>query len=228
MIKKIYIKVLYRLEEFFQKSRINFLGVNIKIPSHIDKITKKQIYRRIYEIDEIECLELVCSENDCLIEIGGGCGILAKRISEKFSFNKHIIYEPIIENFNSIKSQNINAKIYNKAVTTNDAKLVSFFQRDRVFGSGFNTQDMFSSNCKEIKVNAINVNDLEINDKTVVLLDVEGYEDKLLIPIATKNPKAIVFEFHNTKSSMSIRDLCSKLPKKYNLNHFRGKTFMIQ
>ena len=90
----------------------------------------------------------ICDDSTSILEIGGGCGILAAVVDKNISPKRHDIYEPIKLNIERIKSQDLltTTSIFENAVVSSDdsEKNLFFRERERVFGSGFYSEGQIS------------------------------------------------------------------------------------
>lgn len=222
------IKCIIRL--VLNKRWIESHNAKIFVPNDIPWRFKLNIYFDRYEAAEIDaCKKYAPDDTKIILEIGGGVGVLAKVLNEHFKPVQHYIYEPIEANYKNIEKQNLKygLRVNNHAVTVDDKEELRFFQKNAVFGSGFilNDEERGGSG-KTTSVSTVSLESIAPRSCDLVILDVEGYEEKLLPALQQKCPDAvIVFEYHQTKVSKPFSEFVKSLSGQ--IMHHAGNVFVL-
>ncbi len=227
------LRLIFNIFQFFLPiKRISYFGTSIVVPGGLDWRTRAQIFLRRYEKPEIESILKICDDSTSILEIGGGCGILAAVVDKNISPKRHDIYEPIKLNIERIKSQDLltTTSIFENAVVSSDdsEKNLFFRERERVFGSGFYSEGQISLDSdkfSEVQKKSIDKILSFKNDYDLILVDVEGYEDKLLPEICNLSNAKIIFEFHQDKCDLNLSEIFQLCPE-YKFNHYSESTFI--
>jgi FkbM family methyltransferase len=207
-IKKVYSRILNIILNSKKEFVVNFknirLFINIKDP--IDKII---FYKNEYEERQIKFLSDWIKKNkpNIFIDIGANFGVYSLRISKLFQMLKVIAFEPVLTTFNklkmNIKINNLGKKIktYNAGLSNSNGlkKMIALKRRNYIQSGGF------SFNVPREKLNDENVIQyhksmkgdgvLKFKKKKIVIkIDVEGYENKVLLGIKNllKNNKILL------------------------------------
>jgi FkbM family methyltransferase len=194
-IKKIYSRILNIIlnskEEFIVSFKNIRLFINIKDP--IDKII---FYKNEYEEKQIKFLSDWVKKNkpNIFIDIGANFGVYSLRISKLFQMLKVIAFEPVLNTFNklkmNIKINNLGKRIktYNVGLSnSNGLKKMIAQKKDGYIQSGgfsFNIPNKKIDNNHIIQYYKSTRGDkiLQLQKKKIVLkIDVEGYENKVLL-----------------------------------------------
>lgn len=202
------IKYLYRY--IFRPEIVNNFGVNIFVGDpNISNWVRDAINKGYYEAAEAELLYKFLSEEDVVLEIGGGIGFIGSICSTKA---KHItIYEanpkliPLIEHNCNLNGKNFN--VYNYAVVNSSKKSEIKFYIGKHF---WNASIVKTEGFKEILVKTISINKIiQSSNSNFLIIDVEGYEQNLLDNfIYPSSIKKLLVEFHPKKiSEDKIREL---------------------
>ena len=114
-------------------------------------------------------------------------------------------------------------------VSSDDSEKNLFFrERERVFGSGFYSEGQISLDSdkfSEVQKKSIDKILSFKNDYDLILVDVEGYEDKLLPEICNLSNAKIIFEFHQDKCDLNLSEIFQLCPE-YKFNHYSESTFI--
>jgi FkbM family methyltransferase len=208
IIKKIYSKILNIVLQSKEDFTVNFknikLYINIKDP--LDKII---FYKNGYEEKQIKFLSewIRINKANIFIDVGANFGIYSLRISKIFKTLRIIAFEPVLTTFNklimNIKINNLEKKIksFNVGLSnTNGLKrMVALKRRDYVQSGGFSfnipkgkvSNEIITQYHKSIIGDKI----LKFKKKKIVIkIDVEGYENKVLLGIKNllKNNKILL------------------------------------
>jgi len=239
IIKKIYSKILNIVLQSKEGFVVNFknikLYINIKDP--LDKII---FYKNGYEEKQIKFLSewIRINKANIFIDVGANFGIYSLRISKLFKTLRIIAFEPVLTTFNklrmNIKINNLEKKIKIFHVglsNTNGLKrMVALKRRDYIQSGGFSfnipkgkvKNEIITQYHKSIIGDKV----LKFKKKKIVIkIDVEGYENKVLLGIKNllKNNKILLqIEIFNNNFKK-----INKLLLKYNfklINKFH-KTF---
>ena len=235
-IKKIYSRILNIIlnsrEEFIVSFKNIRLFINIKDP--IDKII---FYRNEYEEKQIKFLYGWIKKNkpNIFIDIGANCGVYSLRISRLFQILKVIAFEPVLTTFNklkmNIKINNLGKRIktYNVGLSNTNGlkKMVALKRRNYIQSGGFSfnipkrklTDEEITQYNKTIKGDEV----LKFKKKKIVVkIDVEGYENKVLLGIKNllKNNKILlqieIFDYNFKKINKFLLEKRFKLINKFN------------
>jgi FkbM family methyltransferase len=235
-IKKIYLRILNIIlnskDEFIVKFKNVRLFINIKDP--IDKII---FYRNEYEEKQIKFLSDWIKKNkpNIFIDIGANFGVYSLRISKLFKMLKVITFEPVLTTFNklkmNIKINNLGKRIktYNVGLSNVNGlkKMVALKRRNYVQSGGFSfnipkrklTDEEITQYNKTIKGDEV----LKFKKKKIVVkIDVEGYENKVLLGIKNllKNNKILlqieIFDDNFKKINKFLLEKRFKLINKFN------------
>ena len=235
-IKKIYSRILNIIlnprGEFIVKFKNVRLFINVKDP--IDKII---FYRNEYEEKQIKFLSDWIKKNKpyIFIDIGANFGIYSLRISKLFKMLKVIAFEPVLTTFNklkmNIKINNLGKRIktYNVGLSNANGlkKMVALKRRNYIQSGGFSfnipkrklTNEEISQYNKTLKGDGV----LKFKKKKIVVkIDVEGYENKVLLGIKNllKNNKILlqieIFDDNFKKINKFLLEKRFKLINKFN------------
>jgi len=236
-IKKIYSRALNTIllnskKEFIVNFKNIRLFINIKDP--IDKII---FYKNEYEERQIKFLSEWINKNkpNIFIDIGANFGIYSLRISKLFQMLKIIAFEPVLTTFNklkmNIKINSLEKRIKNYNVGLSNAngrkKMVALKRRNYIQSGGFSfnipkrklTNEEITQYHKTIKGDKV----LKFKKKKIVIkIDVEGYENKVLLGIKNllKNNKILlqieIFDDNFKKINQLLLEKRFKLINKFN------------
>jgi FkbM family methyltransferase len=196
-IKRVYSKILNNILKSKKEFIINFknirLSINIKDP--IDKIV---FYKNQYEEKQINFLFEWIKKNkpDVFIDIGANFGFYSLRVSKLFKMLKVIAFEPVLTTFKklkkNIKINNLEKKIktYNIGLSNTDGlKRMISQKKDGYIQSGGYSFNIINRRIdknhiiqyyKSIRGDKI----LKLQKMKILLkIDVEGYENKVLLGI---------------------------------------------
>jgi len=230
MFEKVMSTLLGLIRLLLFRRYISSFGAKIYVPNNIPLRFKLNIYLSRYERAEItSCLKIDKVKVNRILEIGGGVGILSKILNENFHPLEHKIFEPIATNLQAIKKQKIsnNVEIHNSAVVLDEDLDMVFFQKESVFGSGFipNQKERKLGKEKD-QIVKTSVSNIDISRYDLIIVDVEGYEEKLLPYISAKAKNSIIiFEYHQTKVTCSLNKFLKNI--KGDVYHYEGNVFMI-
>jgi FkbM family methyltransferase len=208
------------------------LSVNIKDP--IDKII---FYKNEYEEKQIKflCGWIKKNKPNIFIDIGANFGVYSLRISKLFQMLKVISFEPVLTTFNklkmNIKINNLGKRIktYNVGLSNANGlkKMVALKRRNYIQSGGFSfnipkrklTDEEITQYNKTIKGDEL----LKFKKKKIVVkIDVEGYENKVLLGIKNllKNNKILlqieIFDDNFKKINKFLLEKRFKLINKFN------------
>ena len=234
-IKKIYSRILNIILNSKKEFIVNFknirLFINIKDP--IDKII---FYKNEYEEKQIKFLSDWIKKNkpNIFIDIGANLGVYSLRISKLFQMLKVIAFEPVLTTFNklkmNIKINNLEKRIktYNAGLSNTNGlkKMIAQKRRNYIQSGGFsfnvprrklNDEDVIQYH-KSMKGDEV----LKFKkEKIVVKIDVEGYENKVLLGIKNllNNNKILlqieIFDYNFKKINKFLLEKRFKLINKF-------------
>jgi FkbM family methyltransferase len=236
LIKKIYSRILNTILNSTEEFIVNFknirLFINIKDP--IDKIV---FYKNEYEEKQIKFLSDWIEKNkpNIFIDIGANFGFYSLRISKLFQMLKVIAFEPVLTTFNklkmNIKINNLEKRIktYNVGLSNTNGlkKMIAQKRRGYIQSGGFsfnlpqrklNDEDVIQRH-KSVKGDGV----IKFKKKKIVIkIDVEGYENKVLLGIKNllKNNKILlqieIFDDNFKKINKFLLEKRFKLINKFN------------
>jgi FkbM family methyltransferase len=236
LIKKIYSRILNTILNSTEEFIVNFknirLFINIKDP--IDRII---FYENAYEERQLNFLADWIEKNqpNIFIDIGANFGVYSLRISKLFQMLKVIAFEPVLTTFKklkmNIKINNLGKriKIYNVALSNSNGlkKMIALKRRNYIQSGGF------SFNVPQRKLNDEDVIQFHKSmkgdevlkfkkEKIVIKIDVEGYENKVLLGIKNllNNNKILlqieIFDDNFKKINKFLLEKRFKLINKFN------------
>jgi FkbM family methyltransferase len=235
-IKKIYSRILNFILSYKDEFIVNFkniqLFINIK-----DPIDKTIFYKNAYEEKQINFLSEWIKKNqpNIFIDIGANFGVYSLRISKLFQMLKVIAFEPVLTTFKklkmNIKINNLGKriKIYNVGLSNSNGlkKMIALKRRNYIQSGGFsfnvprrklNDEDVIQCH-KSMKGDEV----LKFKkEKIVVKIDVEGYENKVLLGIKNllNNNKILlqieIFDDNFKKINKFLLEKRFKLINKFN------------
>jgi FkbM family methyltransferase len=236
LIKKIYSRILNTILNSTEEFIVNFknirLFINIKDP--IDRII---FYENAYEERQLNFLADWIEKNqpNIFIDIGANFGVYSLRISKLFQMLKVIAFEPVLTTFNklkmNIKINNLGKriKIYNVGLSNSNGlkKMIALKRRNYIQSGGF------SFNVPQRKLNDEDVIQFHKSmkgdevlkfkkEKIVIKIDVEGYENKVLLGIKNllNNNKILlqieIFDDNFKKINKFLLEKRFKLINKFN------------
>jgi FkbM family methyltransferase len=177
-------------------------------------------------------------QNFTILDIGGGVGATVLLYNKFFPDNKIIVFEPILENFDLIKSKVIsfaNIEVYNLAVgNENSKKQINIANRitsSSLFPlSGDPSSSVFNEKnlgqCRVENIEEIRLDDFLTNsteDIGIIKIDVQGYEMNVLkgAEATMKRAKIILLELNNHDGYVGS-------PKYYEIdNYLRDHHFQL-
>jgi FkbM family methyltransferase len=197
IIRKIYSKLLSSI--LCSKKEFMVCFKNIKVLINIkDPLDKLIFYKNEYDEKQIDFLHWWINKNkpDIFIDIGANFGLYSLRTAKLFKTLKVIAFEPVLTTFNklklNIKINNLEKKIktYNFGLSNTDGikKMIALKRRNYVQSGGFSFDIPKRKIAKDeiIQFHKSKVGDkfLKFKNKIIVIkIDVEGYEDKVLLGI---------------------------------------------
>ena len=236
LIKKIYSRILNTILNSTEEFIVNFknirLFINIKDP--IDRII---FYENAYEERQLNFLADWIEKNqpNIFIDIGANFGVYSLRISKLFQMLKVIAFEPVLTTFKklkmNIKINNLGKriKIYNVGLSNSNGlkKMIALKRRNYIQSGGF------SFNVPQRKLNDEDVIQFHKSmkgdevlkfkkEKIVIKIDVEGYENKVLLGIKNllNNNKILlqieIFDDNFKKINKFLLEKRFKLINKFN------------
>jgi FkbM family methyltransferase len=236
LIKKIYSRILNTILNSTEEFIVNFknirLFINIKDP--IDRII---FYENAYEERQLNFLADWIEKNqpNIFIDIGANFGVYSLRISKLFQMLKVIAFEPVLTTFKklkmNIKINNLGKriKIYNVGLSNSNGlkKMIALKRRNYIQSGGF------SFNVPQRKLNDEDVIQFHKSmkgdevlkfkkEKIVIKIDVEGYENKVLLDIKNllNNNKILlqieIFDDNFKKINKFLLEKRFKLINKFN------------
>ena len=227
----------FAVEFVTKKATIDLNGVPFVVPRGLDLQTYKNIYFRRYEREEALAVRRYLSREQRVLEIGGGCGFVTSLIQHEFSPAKHVVVEPIPENCAAIEQQSASFRNGEFSVEMLQAAFVlgspcgtsvEFHQASRRFGSGLAGEQGGSSGGKLINVSSVSEDSLGLDGFDLIVVDVEGYEEKILPKMLELTEAKIIFEYHAEKTRKELGSILGEMLTPYRFEHISGATFFLQ
>jgi FkbM family methyltransferase len=235
LIRKIYSKLLNSILNSKKDFIVNFKNIRVFINIK-DPLDKLIFYKNEYEEKQIDFLRRWINKNNpnIFIDIGANFGLYSLQMSKLFKKLKIIAFEPVLTTFNKLKMNiiinNLEKKIktYNFGLsnTSGTKKMIALKRRNYIQPGGFSfkipkrklAKDEIIQHHKSRKGDKI----LKFKNKIVVIkIDVEGYEDKVLLGIKNliKNNKIFlqieIFEKNFKKINKFLLDKGFKFVNKF-------------
>ena len=235
--KKIYSRLLNTIllnskNEFIVNFKNIQLSLNLKDP--IDKII---FYKNEYEEKQIGflCGWIKKNKPSIFIDIGANFGVYSLRISKLFKMLKIIAFEPVLTTFNklkiNIKINNLEKKIktYNAGLsnTSGIKKMIALKRKNYIQSGGFSfnvpKRKLHNDEVTQYHKSIMGDKILKFRkEKIVIKIDVEGYENKVLLGIKNllNNNRILlqieIFDNNFKKINKFLLEKKFKLIKKFN------------
>lgn len=197
IIRKIYPKLLSSVLCSKKEFIVNFK--NIKVFINIkDPLDKLIFYKNEYEEKQLNflCQWININKPEVFIDIGANFGLYSLQIAKLFKALKVITFEPVPTTFNklklNIKINNLekNIKTFNFGLSNTEGikKMIALQRKNYIQSGGFSFNIPKRKIAKDeiIQFHKSKVGDKFLkfkNKKIVIKIDVEGYEDKVLLGI---------------------------------------------
>lgn len=185
------------IKNFVRPSVVDVEGIKIKIPLLASNVIRSALFEGYYEASELQIVMNRLSQDDIVMEIGAGLGLLSTYCAKQIGNDKVFTFEanpalkqPIKTNY---ALNQVNPKLEIGLVGA-QAGFSTFYVNNDFWGSSIiNTAE----NTKPIKIPVISFNEKirEINP-TFLLIDIEGGEYELLKYADFHNVKKLMIEIH--------------------------------
>ena len=173
-------------------------GIKVKIPSIASDVIRKAIHRGSYEANELKLIRSRLSQDDVVMEVGTGLGLLSTYCAQQIGNDKVFTFEanPALEQ--AIKS--------NYELNQVEPQLEICLVGDRPgFSDFFVGKNFWSSSiynkaqeAKPITVPVVSFNEkVREIDPTFLLLDIEGGEYELVKYADFHNIRKLMIEIHS-------------------------------
>jgi hypothetical protein len=86
-------QILYRYHSFVKTEIINIKGIKLQIDPYMSEPVQKVIYHGDYEKQEFRILQSQLNQNDVVMEVGTGLGLLSSFCAKKIGSKKVFSYE---------------------------------------------------------------------------------------------------------------------------------------
>ena len=191
-------KIKALVNKITQPEIVEIEGIKVKIPAFASNVIRKAIYGGFYEADELKLIKSRLSQDDVVMEVGTGLGLLsaycAKQIGNDkvYTFEANPALEPAIKDnyvLNEVEPQL-------EICLVGDRSGVSDFY----VGKNFWSSSIYNKaeGAKLIKVPIVNFNEkVREIDPTFLLLDIEGGEYEFVKYADFYNIKKLMIEIHN-------------------------------
>ncbi|WP_019507457.1 FkbM family methyltransferase [Pleurocapsa sp. PCC 7319] len=205
-------KIKSYFNKITQPQVVQIEGIKVKIPSFTSDVIRKAIYGGFYESDELQLIKSKLTQEDVVMEIGGGLGLTsaycAKQIGNDrvFTFEANPALEPAIkENYalNLVEPQLEICLVGDR----------SGF-RDFYVGNNFWSSSIYNKakGAKPITVPVISFNEkVRQIDPTFLLLDIEGGEYELVEYADFHNIRKLMIEIHSCLTPEQIQFVNNRL-----------------
>lgn len=175
-------------------------GIRIRVGQHMAKRIQQAIYDGHYENIELELIKSHLSQNDTVLEIGAGIGLVSSYCAKKIGSERVYTYEanPVLE-----RHIHDNYKL-NSVCPTLEIALIgeqtgeqNFYVTKEFWASSI-IQPMAKETANAIKIPVKSFNqEVRRLDPTFVIIDIEGGEYDLLKYADFYNVQKLLIELHN-------------------------------
>lgn len=194
----------YRYKLLRKPQIITIQGIRLFIGQVTDDRLLHSLYRGTYEFGESRCVQRKISKDDIVMEIGTGIGFISILCAKIIGDERVFTYEalpsliPIIKiNFALNK---VSPSLMHAAVIDDDQEYVLFHQCEAFWESSmfpFKVASSSNRNLQAIKVPARNINaEIDRIKPSFLIMDVEGYEARLIRACNLTNIRKILIELH--------------------------------
>lgn len=176
---------------------ISIRGVKIKIHNSFSNTIIRSIYGENYEKPELDILRSYLSQEDIVMELGTGLGLLSSYCAKKvgsdrvFSYEANPNLQPIIEENYALN--NVNPRL--KICLLDREKGYQTFYVGKDFWSSSNIKRNSTDKAIEVQVNEFNQEINKINP-TFLIIDIEGGEYELLQYAQLNSVQKVLIEIH--------------------------------
>lgn len=185
------------IKSFIQPSVVDIEGVKIKIPLMASDLIRDAIFNGYYEAPELELVKNKLSQDDTVMEVGTGLGLLSTYCAKQIGGDKVFTFEgnPALEK--AIKT--------NYALNQVEPKLeIGLVGEHPGFSTFYVNKDFWASSivnkaggAKPITVPVVSFNEkVRKIDPTFLLIDIEGGEFDLVNYADFHNVKKLMIELH--------------------------------
>ena len=207
-----FILKIYLNKKNIKKIKYNYHGKNF-ILYPLDNVTDSKIITssKKYDSKELEFIKRFKKNNKSIfLDIGSNMGYYSI-MSSSFGFNSIFAFEPLpkmisrIEENIKINELNNIIKIIPFALGDTNKEIIIFEKKDNIGGSSILN---YKNSSQSLKVNMITlnqfINDYSLKQIDVLKIDIEGYEDRVLMPFFRTNsilifPKLVIIEHSSSK-----------------------------
>lgn len=203
------------IKNFIRPSVVDVEGVKIKIPSLASNVIRSALFEGYYEASELQIVMNRLSQDDVVMELGTGLGLLstycAKQIGNDrvFTFEANPALEQPIKTNYALNQVNPKLEI---GLVGEQAGFNTFYVNNDFWSSSIVNA---SENTKPITIPVISFNEKvkEINP-TFLLIDIEGGEYELFKYADFYNVKKLMIEVHkrilNPQQNEFVNDAIAK------------------
>ena len=181
-----------------QPQVVEIEAIKVKIPSFASDVIRKAIYGGFYEADELKLIRSRLSQDDVVMEIGTGLGLLsiycAKQIGNDkvFTFEANPALEPAIKDNYALNQVEPQLEI---CLVGDHYGLSNFYVGKNFWSSSIYNK---AQGAKQITVPVISFNEkVREIDPTFLLLDIEGGEYELVKYADFHNIRKLMIEIHS-------------------------------
>lgn len=188
-------------------------GIKIPIGKHISTDILEYIYLGSYETYELHLVELNLCQDDVVMEIGAGIGLISSYCAHKIGSNRVFAYEanPELESpiYNTYSLNNISPHLEISLIGNQEGKQTFYIEPS--FWRSSTRPTTHQAKAIDIPVKSFNKEIKKINP-SFLIIDIEGGEYELLKYADFYNVRKIMIELHpNLLNSEQIDFVKSKL-----------------
>jgi len=206
-------KLTYFFRKLFRLKTVTFSdGLRVCVGSQLPRGIRRAIYKETYELKERKLVHAVLQENDRVLEVGSGIGIVASTCARICGPENITCYEANPQTAEYIKRNfalnGMKPQLRMKAMASYSG-VIKFFINDNILSSSLNDRDFGGETelpCDDL------VEVLKELKPNVLVMDVEGAEVDLLPLVDLSNIEKIIIELHPwVVGEAKIQDLVNSL-----------------
>ena len=207
--------IAFRFRKFYPTLRFRNLVVPVDGP-HISPTVFKHLWKGGYEKPEIDALSALLCENDRVLELGAGMGIVSGVVAQhkkNLSFQSYEANPDLIRPIKHLHKLNgiVNIDVRNEILLpTSDATPIRFNIHENFTESSLN-ENVQSESSVEVPVRDFR-KVLEEFAPNILVCDIEGAEAELFQDVDLSGLRALVIELHprliSRQATKKIYDLC--------------------
>lgn len=187
-----------RLKQLIQPKTVEIEGVRLKVPSLASAVIREAIYQGSYEATELRLVKARLREDDVVMEIGTGLGLLSAYCAQRIGNDRVFTFEanpeleqPIRENYRLNKvSPNLKMNLVGKQAGWETLYVGDNFWSSSIFDK--------PQGAKPVLVPAVSFNEtVRAIDPSFLIVDIEGGEINLVEYADFHNIRKLLIEIHS-------------------------------